>query len=63
MVARGPVHGANPARRTEASSRRPYSAIRTVLGTVTVHTAYGRVRALPRGELGVDAAGLGGFRD
>ena len=37
--ARSRRSGANPARRTEASRRRPNSVIRRVLGTVTVHTA------------------------
>ena len=36
--ARSRRSGANPARRTEASSRRPNSVIRMVFGTVTVHT-------------------------
>ena len=37
--ARSRRSGANPARRIEASRRRPNSVIRSVLGTVTVHTA------------------------
>ena len=37
--ARSSRRGANPARRIEASRRRPNSVIRSVLGTVTVHTA------------------------
>ena len=37
--ARSSRSGANPARRIEASRRRPNSVIRSVLGTVTVQTA------------------------
>jgi len=45
--ARSRRRGANPARRTDASRRRPNSAMRMVLATVTHATAYGRVSACP----------------